>query len=186
MDRGLAGKKKRRGVMNSIFTAALPFGFPNSPGTVLLTLYKQLLWCGAKPNCVTLSLVLKACPDLEALGLVMGVHAQSLALGFRSETLVLNSLIHAYTACGSIGSANGVFDELPDRDRIAWTRLINGYVRSGRAREAVDLFLGMMEANVRPDEVSIVAACTSCSQLSPAPSPLVLVWVLFARGGKYT
>ncbi|KAJ8497419.1 hypothetical protein OPV22_007971 [Ensete ventricosum] len=76
--------------------------------------------------------------------------------------------------------------ELPDRDRIAWTRLINGYVRSGRAREAVDLFLGMMEANVRPDEVSIVAACTSCSQLSPAPSPLVLVWVLFARGGKYT
>ncbi|URD75417.1 Pentatricopeptide repeat-containing protein [Musa troglodytarum] len=137
----------------------------NSPGTVFLALYKQLLRCDAKPNGVTLSLVLKACPDLKALGLVMGVHAQSLAFGFRSDALVLNSLIHAYTACGSVGFAHGVFDELPDRDQIAWTELINGYARSGRAKEAVDLFFRMMEANVRPDEISTVAACAACSQL---------------------
>ncbi|XP_009395698.2 pentatricopeptide repeat-containing protein At1g31430-like [Musa acuminata AAA Group] len=156
----------------------------NSPGTVLLALYKQLLRCDAKPNGVTLSLVLKACPDLEALGLVMGVHAQSIAFGFRSDTLVLNSLIHAYTACGSVGFAHDVFDELPDRDQIAWTELINGYVRSGRAKEAVDLFSRMMEANVRPDGISIVAACTACSQLGDLSLGRILEGLACKRGVK--
>ncbi|WOL13369.1 Pentatricopeptide repeat-containing protein [Canna indica] len=133
--------------------------------STMLSLYKQLLQCGASPNGVTFSLVLKACSDLKALDLVMGIHAQSLSLGFHSDALVLNSLIHAYIACGSLEFAHEVFDELPDRDRIAWTELINGYVRDGCAKEAIGLFFCMMETSVRPDEVSIVAICNACSQL---------------------
>ncbi|KAG6525896.1 hypothetical protein ZIOFF_015869 [Zingiber officinale] len=131
-------------------------------------LYKQLLQCGATPSGVTFSLVLKACSHLKAPGLVMGIHAQSLALGFRYDSLVLNSLIHGYVACELVGAAHEVFDELPDRDCIAWTELINGYARSGCAEAALDLFLRMMESDVRPDEFSIVAVCTAFSQFGSA------------------
>lgn len=135
-----------------------------NPGTVL-SLYRRLIQCGASPNGVTFSLVLKACSDLKSLGFILGIHARCLALGFQSDALVLDSLIHAYVTCGSMKFAHQIFDEFPDRDQIAWTELMNGYVRSGRSEVAVDLFFSMIGANVRPDGFSIVAVTNACSQL---------------------
>ncbi|KAG1361199.1 pentatricopeptide repeat-containing protein, mitochondrial-like [Cocos nucifera] len=131
----------------------------------ILSLYNELLKSGAKPNGITFSFVIKSCSNLKKVRFLMGIHAQLLALGFQSDTLVLNSLIHGYIAGGSLNSACVVFDELSERDLISWTELIKGYVRNGRAKEAVELFLLMMEANVRPDEITAVAVFTACAQL---------------------
>ncbi|KAL0862716.1 hypothetical protein Bca101_041834 [Brassica carinata] len=41
---------------------------------------------------------------------------------------------------GRIAEARKVFDELPERDVITWTDVINGYIKSGNMREARELF----------------------------------------------
>ncbi|KAJ4891673.1 Pentatricopeptide repeat-containing protein [Raphanus sativus] len=41
---------------------------------------------------------------------------------------------------GRIAEARKLFDELPERDVITWTDVINGYIKSGNMREARELF----------------------------------------------
>ncbi|KAF8101680.1 hypothetical protein N665_0201s0007 [Sinapis alba] len=41
---------------------------------------------------------------------------------------------------GRITEARKLFDELPERDVITWTDVINGYIKSGNMREARELF----------------------------------------------
>ncbi|XP_038971156.1 pentatricopeptide repeat-containing protein At2g22410, mitochondrial-like [Phoenix dactylifera] len=107
-----------------------------------IALYNELLKRGAKPNGIAFSFVIKSCSKLKNMHFLVGIHAQLLALGFQSDALVLNSLIHGYIAGGSLNSA-----------------------RARRAKEAVELFLLMVEANVRPDDVAAVAVFTACAQL---------------------
>ncbi|XP_058076023.1 pentatricopeptide repeat-containing protein At2g22410, mitochondrial-like [Magnolia sinica] len=127
--------------------------------------YKKMLKSGARPNGATLFFVLKACADPGSSRVLMGIHGQVFKLGFHSDIFILNSLIRDYSVCGSVDYARGVFDEIPERDLISWTILINSYVRSNRASEALVLFFLMRDENVRPDEVTFVAIFNACSQL---------------------
>ncbi|XP_010244164.1 PREDICTED: pentatricopeptide repeat-containing protein At2g29760, chloroplastic-like [Nelumbo nucifera] len=130
-----------------------------------IALYKEMLLKGAKPNWITFSFVSKAAADLGTLEVLLGLHCQVLILGFCSDVFVLNSLILGYSGCGPVDYARKVFDELPERDLISWTVVLNGYVRSGRAKEAVELFFLMREEQVMFDEVVVVAVFTACAQL---------------------
>ncbi|KAF8399829.1 hypothetical protein HHK36_015701 [Tetracentron sinense] len=130
-----------------------------------IALYKEMLQRGTKPNGITLAFVSKACTDQGKLQVLWGIHAQILEFGLCSDVFVLNSLVHCYSVCGSIDSARRVFDELHQRDLISWTLVINGYVQSNRAKEAIDLFFLSREEKVGLDEVIVVAIFTACAQL---------------------
>ncbi|RID61816.1 hypothetical protein BRARA_E00931 [Brassica rapa] len=49
-------------------------------------------------------------------------------------------LISSLCKEGRITEARKLFDELPERDVITWTDVINGYIKSGNMREARELF----------------------------------------------
>ncbi|OVA19853.1 Pentatricopeptide repeat [Macleaya cordata] len=133
-----------------------------NPNFSISSLYKEMLYRGTKPNGITFSFVSKACSDEFFLGLF---HAHLLQFGFCCDVYVLNSLIYGYAISGSIDSARKLFDELSYKDLISWTVTINGYVRSNRAKEALDLFFLMREEQVGIDEVTVVAILTACAQL---------------------
>ncbi|CAH8368503.1 unnamed protein product [Eruca vesicaria subsp. sativa] len=81
-----------------------------------------------------------------------------------------NSVVNAYAKAGVIDVARKLFDEMPERNVISWSCLINGYVMCGRNREALGLFREMLlpEKNrgfVRPNEFTLSAVLSACGRL---------------------
>ncbi|KAM7523037.1 hypothetical protein LguiA_012939 [Lonicera macranthoides] len=63
------------------------------------------------------------------LNLGLCIHGFLLKLGFRNEPFQGNNLINMYAKFGILDCAQQVFDEMPDRNTITWTSLINGYAQ---------------------------------------------------------
>ncbi|PKA55094.1 Pentatricopeptide repeat-containing protein [Apostasia shenzhenica] len=61
--------------------------------------------------------------------------------------------------------ARNMFDEMPTRDVTAWNALISGYEQNGRPKEALAAFSELQDSDSRPDQVTIVAVLSACSQL---------------------
>ncbi|CAN6195903.1 unnamed protein product [Urochloa humidicola] len=77
-----------------------------------------------------------------------------------------NCMLAAYVRCGEVEAALRFFRrEMPGRDAVAWTTVIGGCASSGRAAEAVELFMGMRKARVKDDVVTMVALLTACAEL---------------------
>lgn len=71
------------------------------------------------------------------------IYAQIFKLGFDLDCFVCNALISAFGYSGFMKSACQVFDESPEKDIVAWTALINGYVKNELPGEALKCFVEM-------------------------------------------
>jgi len=67
---------------------------------------------------------------------------------------VANSLITMYSKCGSIANARRVFDEMPERDTVAWTGMIARYAQNDYSDEALELFGQMLHTHIKLDDVT--------------------------------
>lgn len=72
------------------------------------------------------------------------------------------TLIKSLCARGAVRHARALFDEMPERDVVAWTAMLSGYASSGRHREALDLFRTMAAAGVIPNEFTLSSVLTAC------------------------
>ncbi|KAF5736919.1 pentatricopeptide repeat-containing protein [Tripterygium wilfordii] len=64
---------------------------------------------------------------------------------------------------GCIGQARKLFDEMPQRDTIAWNAMLSGYNQLGFHNEALSLFHHMRKTGVGPDHFSFTATLSSCA-----------------------
>lgn len=115
---------------------------------------------------ITLISVLTACGragDLE-LGEWIGEYVEANEL-IKSKLALITSLIDMYGKCGQVDTARRLFDQIDRRDVVAWSAMISGYSQVNRCREALDLFKEMQEANVEPNEVTMVSVLYSCAVL---------------------
>lgn len=142
-------------------------GFSDSENpTEALLLYKQMLQRdGSRPDNYTYPLLLKSCARLSLIYTGHEIVGHVLHLGFDSDIFVHNAVIHMLVSCGDLESAQNLFDRGSKRDLVSWNSIINGYVRSGRAKEALSLYQEMKMEKLKPDEVTMIAVVSSCSQL---------------------
>ncbi|KAI3425530.1 uncharacterized protein J3R85_010278, partial [Psidium guajava] len=107
---------------------------------------------------------LKACEKFE--GVVVGkfIHCRIWKMGFDGDLLVRNGLIHFYSIFSCLDLARRVFDESPVRDVFTWTSMIDGYAAHGCPNEALQLLDLMLSGDVKPNEVTMIAALSGCSQ----------------------
>ncbi|XP_022740995.1 pentatricopeptide repeat-containing protein At5g44230 isoform X2 [Durio zibethinus] len=76
-----------------------------------------------------------------SLFLTRQIHAQTILIGgFGSDLYVNNSLIEMYVKLGFLECGRKVFDDLPERDLISWTKLIVAYGKIGNMESAGELF----------------------------------------------
>ena len=61
--------------------------------------------------------------------------------------------------------ARSLFEEMPERNVISWSIVIDGHVRCGEAKESLEYFQSMLRCGVRPDTVAAVGAISACAQL---------------------
>ncbi|XP_022144843.1 pentatricopeptide repeat-containing protein At1g08070, chloroplastic [Momordica charantia] len=80
------------------------------------------------------------------------------------DAISFTALISGYALWGYMDRARQMFDEMPVRDVVSWNAMIAGYAQTGRSKEALLLFEEMREANVAPNESTIVSVLSACAQ----------------------
>ncbi|KAK9667330.1 hypothetical protein RND81_14G248700 [Saponaria officinalis] len=117
-----------------------------------------------KPDNYTFPFVLRACGKMGDTQMGKRVHCLVLKMGFGVDRFILNSLIHMYGKCGELGCARKVFDEMPERDVVSWTALVDGLVDNGRSVEAIECFGEMVGCGVEVNDATVVAVLRACAE----------------------
>ncbi|KAA8528100.1 hypothetical protein F0562_035031 [Nyssa sinensis] len=137
----------------------------DSPKEAVL-LYKLMLRINtSRPDNYTYPLLFKSCARSSLIWMGHEILGHVLQLGFGSDIFVHNAVIHMLVSCGELEAARKVFGESCVRDLVSWNSLINGYVRSGRAHEALRIYREMEVERIQPDEVTMIGVVSSCAQL---------------------
>ncbi|XP_051123370.1 pentatricopeptide repeat-containing protein At1g08070, chloroplastic-like [Andrographis paniculata] len=131
----------------------------------VVRLFRTMLEIGDRFDQVTLINVSTACGRIGDLELGDWICGYVLRKGlFRNHNLA-TSLVDMYSRCGRVDIARNLFDKMSNRDVVAWSAMIAAYNRSNRCGEALDLFRDMRNANVKPDEVTLVSVASVCAVL---------------------
>nr|GMC58629.1 pentatricopeptide repeat-containing protein At5g66520-like [Ipomoea batatas] len=112
--------------------------------------YKEMLSYKLIVNNYTFTPLIKACSmvldDSREMG--FSVHAHIFKLGFQQDRFIASALIEFYSLGLDMRKAGMLFDEIPERDVVMWTTMIDGYGKTGEVNKARALFEEMPDRNV--------------------------------------
>ncbi|KAL0308351.1 UNVERIFIED_CONTAM: Pentatricopeptide repeat-containing protein, mitochondrial [Sesamum radiatum] len=122
---------------------------------------------GVKPNRVTLISVLPACGELRSVERGKEIHAYAVRCGYDLDAQFSSALLHMYCECGgALQIARLIFDRSVTKEVVMWSSMIAGYSRSKDcAREAMRLFNEMQMEGILPNNVTILAMISACTNL---------------------
>lgn len=128
-------------------------------------LFHEIEHRGTGVNAFMFASLLSGASSIGAIGNGEQIHARVLKSGFKSHLHISNALIAMYSRCGDIEAAFQVFNEMEDHNVISWTSMVTGFAKHGFAGRALDAFHKMLEAGVRPNEITYVAVLSACSHV---------------------
>ncbi|XP_010243118.1 PREDICTED: pentatricopeptide repeat-containing protein At2g22410, mitochondrial-like [Nelumbo nucifera] len=130
-----------------------------------LPLFRQMVQEQVEMDNRTFVFALKACE--QSPGAVEGeqLHCLINKLGFDTNLLVQNGLIHLYVRYGFLSSARLLFDTSFVRDVVSWTTMIDGFAQKNLPNEALNLFYAMLSSGITPNEVTMITVLSACSQM---------------------
>ncbi|RLN34655.1 hypothetical protein C2845_PM03G24400 [Panicum miliaceum] len=112
--------------------------------------------------------LLRDCADAAEVAAVHAHVACRCAPAGGLPTPLANRVLLSYAACGDIGAARRVFDEMPSRSGLAWATMVSAYSDRCFHHDAMRLFAHMChEAQDLTDDSfahSIVAVLRSCTR----------------------
>ncbi|XP_006829023.2 pentatricopeptide repeat-containing protein At3g57430, chloroplastic [Amborella trichopoda] len=128
-----------------------------------MELFSQLIRDCVWPNEFTMAVLLRACAQVGELKKGQSVHAYLIRNWCFESGFLENSLIDMYIKCGSLVSAQTVFDRMGFRDVVSWTCLIDGFVVNGLIDEALMLFHQMGQEKVTPNSYTVSNIIRACA-----------------------
>lgn len=128
----------------------------NSSPEAAISVYAYAREDGFELDCFAIPSVLKACGQVSCLQVGKEIHGFSIKCGFGSDVFVLNSMVFMYGECGHVALAQFMFDEMPDRDAVSWSTMIQCYRHNGLVEKALELVTEMHIVNVKPNEAALV------------------------------
>lgn len=119
---------------------------------------------GVNPNKITLTAVLSACASIGALDLGKEIDENATQRGFQHDIFVATALIDMYAKCGSLESAQRVFNEMPRKNEASWNAMISALASHGKAKEALSLFERISDegGGARPNDITFVGLLSAC------------------------
>ncbi|CAF1867112.1 unnamed protein product [Brassica napus] len=128
-------------------------------------LFREMEEEGVEPDERTLVSVLGACGHLGDLktGRLLEEIAVRRKIGL--STFLGSKLISMYGKCGELDEARRVFNQMVNKDRVAWNAVITVYSQNGRSSEAIKLFREMEASRVSPDAVTFSTVLSACGSV---------------------
>lgn len=108
-----------------------------------LSVFRNMRANGLMVDEVVVVSVLSASGSLLVLKMGNSIHGLAVKVGIESYVNLKNALIHMYTSCGDILSAQKLFDSTYQLDQISWNSMISGYMKCGSVENAQKLFDSM-------------------------------------------
>lgn len=130
------------------------------------------MWCEfSEAGSRLLAIMLRAVAGLGVVSLGSQLHAIVVKMNLGTDIFVNCALIDMYSKCGSIGDAQFVFDEMPNKTTVGWNTIIAGYALHGYSEEALDLYFEMRDSGAKMDHFTfsiVVRICTRLGSLEHA------------------
>ncbi|CAJ2647970.1 pentatricopeptide repeat-containing protein At2g02980, chloroplastic [Trifolium pratense] len=145
-------------------TMARGYARSNDPLRAII-LFCRVLWSDLVPDDYTFSSLLKACSKVKALEEGKQLHCFALKLGVSDNIYVVPTLINMYTSCGEIDDARRVFDKIDEPCVVAYNAIITSLARNNQPNEALALFRELQESGLKPTDVTMLVALSSCAML---------------------
>ncbi|KAF4358247.1 hypothetical protein G4B88_030551 [Cannabis sativa] len=127
-----------------------------------LEFLREMIKEGVEPNSFTYSSALKACAQLETVLQGRLIHYSAKKTPSMSNVFVGSALIYMYSKCGYVTEAFNVFENMPEKNFVAWKSMIMGYARNGFCNEALKLMYRMRAEGFEVDDyvrTTVLAAC---------------------------
>eukprot|EP01018_Ginkgo_biloba_P036812 Gb_09741 [translate_table: standard] len=130
-----------------------------------LVLFYQLQQGGIEADQFTFASILTACANLVALEEGKQLHAYTIRKGCESDVVLESALIDMYAKCGSIRNARHVFNNMSQRNVVAWNAMITGYTENGDGEKALTIFHQMQQLGMKPDQFTFAVLLSLCAVL---------------------
>lgn len=111
-----------------------------SPQNSLFTFIRMLRESNHRPDSFSFAFALKAAANLTCLYAGSQLHCQSIFRGLSTHVFVGTTLVSLYAECGFLGFSQKVFDEMPERNVVAWNALLTAYFRCHDTQGAQRIF----------------------------------------------
>ncbi|KAH7862769.1 hypothetical protein Vadar_009242 [Vaccinium darrowii] len=115
------------------------------------------------PDELTLASVLSTCGNLSSFSEIVQLHAYAIKTGLHAVLSIANSLLNAYSKCGSIAMAFKCFSSIAEPDIVSLTSMIRAYAFNGLPRKGIELFDEMLLNGKMPDRVAFLGVLSACS-----------------------
>lgn len=119
-----------------------------------------------KPDSFTLSSVLPIFAEYVDILKGKEIHGYAIRSGFDSDVFIGSSLIDMYAKCTRMEDSRRVFDLLPRHDAISWNSIVAGCVQNGMFDEGLRFFRLMLNAKIKPMQVTISSVMPACAHLT--------------------
>ncbi|XP_019093324.1 PREDICTED: putative pentatricopeptide repeat-containing protein At1g68930 [Camelina sativa] len=128
--------------------------------------FREMKIEGLKMDQYPFGSVLPACGGLGAINEGKQIHACAIRTNLQDHIYVGSALIDMYCKCKSLHYAKTVFDRMKQKNVVSWTAMVVGYGQTGRAEEAVKIFLDMQRSGVDPDHYTLGQAVSACANIA--------------------
>ncbi|KAG8093397.1 hypothetical protein GUJ93_ZPchr0012g21051 [Zizania palustris] len=130
--------------------------------------FAEMRAAGADANEYTYGCVLKSISGSAAPSMAMATatHAMLIKNAFAGAAgMLMTGLMDVYFKCGKVKPAVRVFEEMPERDVVAWGAVIAGFAHKGMKREALEHFRGMVDDGVKVNSVVLTSVVPVIGEL---------------------
>ncbi|KAK3184827.1 hypothetical protein Dsin_032113 [Dipteronia sinensis] len=129
-------------------------------------LYKKMILEGVFPDEYTFSSIFKGFSEMGSLREGQRAHGFSIILGLEASNVFVGSaLVNMYSKFGQMRDAKLVSDRVVKRDVVLFTALIVGYSQHDEDREALAIFVSMINEGVKANEYTFASILIACGNV---------------------
>lgn len=127
--------------------------------------FSQMRISSLNPTQFAFASVIKACVSLRLISIGKQMHCLALKSGLDWNIYVGSNLADMYSKCGVMVDACKFFEEIPCKDAVLWTAMIDGYAKNGEFEESLLAFKRMIRDGIVIDPHVLSVTLNACAAM---------------------